>query len=447
MGVVLPRLALPAIADSRPLRLSLFFLLYGSQGVLVGLFWFAVPGWLAANGASAADVGMAVGAASLPWSLKFLNGSLVDRYAYLPMGRRRAWLIFGQASAVLGLAVLAFLNPQVSDLALLSGAALLLNTFINFQDVATDGMAVDLVPESERARANGLMFGGQALGLAAATSLGGILLADYGMRAAALACGAYILLVLLLVLGSREHRGERLLPWTEGEATAAALAVHAETWGHLLKTFFAAIWQRQCLLLALAGFLSGAAVGVALGVMPLLATQQAGMSQASYSALTGTGNLVGAVLGLVVFGVVTDMVGPLRMHRLGMAMLCLACFALLLAQPLWGSPWPITLFLMFILSARVMLNVSGVSLAMGLCHSSVAATLMTFFGTMPNIGVTLASQLLGPVDKLGGHPALVGLMLGFALLALGAVLLLRQPAGSSPGAAAMRDLGPVEALP
>jgi len=445
MGVVLPRSILPAIADSRWLRLSLFFLLYGSQGMMVGLFWFAVPGWLAANGASAADVGMAVSAASLPWSLKFLNGSLVDRYAYLPMGRRRAWLILGQASAVLGLAVLAFLNPLVSDLALLSGAAFLLNTFINFQDVATDGLAIDLVPEQERPRANGLMFGGQALGVAGATSLGGILLAEYGMRAAALACGGYTLFVLVLVLASREHRGERLLPWTQGEATAAAVTARAETWGYLIKTLFAAISQRQFLLLVLAGFLIGSGTGVALSIMPLLATQHAGMSQASYGALSGTSNLVAAFLGLLVFGVVTEMLGPLRMHRLGTALKVLAALSLLLAQPLWVSEWPITLFVMFLMSSRVLTNVSGVSLAMGMCSPAVAATQITLFGTMPNLGVTLASQLLGPVDRLGGHPGLVGLMLGFWLLGLGIVMLLRQPAPSGRGW--IDELAPAEALP
>lgn len=445
MEVVLSRSALPAIADSRRLRLSLFFLLYGSQGVMVGLFWFAVPGWLAANGASTADVGMAVSAASLPWSLKFLNGSLVDRYAYLPMGRRRAWLILGQASAVLGLAVLAFLNPLVSDLALLSGAAFLLNTFINFQDVATDGLAVDLVPERERPRANGLMFGGQALGVAGATSLGGILLAEYGMRAAALACGGYTLFVLVLVLASREHRGERLLPWTQGKATAAAVAARAETWGHLIKTLFAAISQRQFLLLVLAGFFLGSGTGVALSIMPLLATQHAGMSQASYSALSGTSNLVAAFLGLLVFGVATEMLGPLRMHRLGTALKVLAALSLLLAQPLWVSEWPITLFVMFLMSSRVLTNVSGVSLAMGMCSPAVAATQITLFGTMPNLGVTFASQLLGPVDRLGGHPALVGLMLGFWLLGLGITMLLRQSAPSGRGKIA--ELAPAEALP
>jgi PAT family beta-lactamase induction signal transducer AmpG len=62
------------------------FILYLSQGVPVGVFFFALPGWLAANGASPADIGFFLDATSLPWTLKFINGFLMDRFAYLPMG-------------------------------------------------------------------------------------------------------------------------------------------------------------------------------------------------------------------------------------------------------------------------------------------------------------------------------------------------------------------------
>jgi len=55
---------LPTLSDSRPLRLLFFFLFYGAQGVAVGFFTFAMPAWLAANGASLAQVGAVVGAAT-----------------------------------------------------------------------------------------------------------------------------------------------------------------------------------------------------------------------------------------------------------------------------------------------------------------------------------------------------------------------------------------------
>lgn len=174
-----PRRGFPAISESRPLRLLLFFLLYAAQGLPLGLFNFAVPGWLAANGASAGQVGAVLTAASLPWTLKFLNGFLMDRFAFLPMGRRRIWIIGGQAVLLVGLLVLAARDPGVDEVAVIAGFAFVLNLAVNFQDVATDGMAADLVPEDERARTSGVMFCGQAIGVAATTALGGLLLVGH----------------------------------------------------------------------------------------------------------------------------------------------------------------------------------------------------------------------------------------------------------------------------
>jgi len=72
------------------------FILYVAQGVPLGLFWFAIPSWMAANGASAADVGYVLGLTTLPWTLKLVNGFIMDRYTFLAMGRRRIWIIGAQ---------------------------------------------------------------------------------------------------------------------------------------------------------------------------------------------------------------------------------------------------------------------------------------------------------------------------------------------------------------
>ena len=60
------------LAESRPLRLSTLFILYVAQGVPLGLFWFAIPSWMAAHAASAADVGFVLGLTALPWTLSVL---------------------------------------------------------------------------------------------------------------------------------------------------------------------------------------------------------------------------------------------------------------------------------------------------------------------------------------------------------------------------------------
>lgn len=173
-----------ALTENRNLRFFVVFILYVAQGLPLGLFYFALPGWQAQNGASAAAVGAVLAMTALPWSLKLVNGVIMDRWAFLAMGRRRPWLIVGQLGIIIGLLVMAWASPDATDAALLGAFAFGINVATTIQDVAIDGMAVDVLSEKEFARASGFMFGGQAIGISAGSAAAGHLLAYYGFAAA-----------------------------------------------------------------------------------------------------------------------------------------------------------------------------------------------------------------------------------------------------------------------
>ncbi len=197
------------LAESRRLRLSTLFILYVAQGVPLGLFWFAIPSWMAANGASAADVGYVLGLTTLPWTLKLVNGFIMDRYTFLAMGRRRIWIIGAQTVMIALLAGCALVGPGVKDIFLLGMAGFVVNMATTFQDVAVDGMAVDIMEEEERARASGMMFGGQSIGIASATALSGLAIARLGPSAAYLLSASFIGAITLYMLLLTERAGER----------------------------------------------------------------------------------------------------------------------------------------------------------------------------------------------------------------------------------------------
>jgi PAT family beta-lactamase induction signal transducer AmpG len=44
----------------------------------------------------------------LPWSLKLINGPIMDRWSFLAMGRRRPWVLLAQAGMVATSVVMAF---------------------------------------------------------------------------------------------------------------------------------------------------------------------------------------------------------------------------------------------------------------------------------------------------------------------------------------------------
>ena len=228
-----------ALSEHRNLRFVMLFLLYVSQGLPFGLIDFALPAWLAQNGASAAAIGGVLAMIILPWTFKLGYAFIMDRYAFLAMGRRRPWIIVGQAGLVAALVAMAFANPGVQQIGVITALAFAMGLASAFQDVAVDGLAVDILPADEIERVNGFMFGGQAIGVATGTAASGYLIAYHGLPAAVLALAAIIAVILALVLIVRERPGERLLPWTKGAASQRNLDLHLGTFGPIIRNLFA----------------------------------------------------------------------------------------------------------------------------------------------------------------------------------------------------------------
>lgn len=219
------------LSEHRNLRFVMLFLLYVSQGLPFGLIDFALPAWLAQNGASAAAIGGVLAMIILPWTFKLGYAFIMDRYAFLAMGRRRPWIIVGQAGLVAALVTMAFADPGVEQIGVITALAFAMGLASAFQDVAVDGLAVDIMPADEIERVNGYMFGGQAIGTATGAAASGYLIAYHGLPAAVLTLAAIIAAILALVLVVRERPGERLLPWTKGVASQRNIDLHLGAFG------------------------------------------------------------------------------------------------------------------------------------------------------------------------------------------------------------------------
>ena len=74
----------------------------------------------------------------------------------------------------------------MQQLGLLTGLATLIKAFTPINDEATNGMAIDLVPEEEHDRSNGLMTFGKAIGQASTTAVSGVFFCLVRLNAAAL---------------------------------------------------------------------------------------------------------------------------------------------------------------------------------------------------------------------------------------------------------------------
>lgn len=152
-----------ASSRARAGRLGLLASLYVSQGLPFGFFTQALPVLLRRRGLSLADIGLS-SLLAIPWALKFMWAPLVDRFFFARLGRRRSWILPMQLLTIVVLACVA-LAPPGHSLRWLLVAVLGVNFLSASQDIATDGLAVDMLAPSERGLANGIQVAGYRAGM------------------------------------------------------------------------------------------------------------------------------------------------------------------------------------------------------------------------------------------------------------------------------------------
>ena len=405
------------LCEHRNLRFVALFLLYFAQGLPFGLIDFALPAWLAQNGASAAAIGGVQALVILPWTFKLAYGLVMDRYAFLPMGRRRPWIIIGQFGLAVGFLVMAYANPGVHQIGLIAALAFALGLSSAVQDVAVDGLAVDILPPHEIERVNGYMFGAQAIGIAVSAALSGYLIAYVGLPAACLTLATIIIAILILVIFVRERPGERFMPWTKGSSSQRNLDLHLGAFGPIVRNLATAMFTRQTLILVPALVFIVAAWGIFLGLAPIFAANVLGWEKAVYSGWSGQASLVAGLAGAMFFGLMTSRLGARRMFIVTALIAAASAASMLVLHKYWTNP---ALFIaaIFMFNALVVLRgVAAGSLAMRLCTPAIAATQFAVFMAILNLGRTLASASLGWIDSIGGIPAMFIAMVVCSLLA------------------------------
>ena len=413
------------LSKSRPLRLFTLFIFYVAQGVPLGLFWFAIPAWMATNGATAGDVAFVLGFTTLPWSLKLINGFIMDRYTFLPMGRRRVWLIGAQMLMIGCLLACAAIRPSVDQLEILAAAGFIINTLTTFQDVAVDGLAVDIMEEEERARGSGMMFGGQAIGIAAATALSGAIIAEFGSSAAYLTGAAFIAFITLYAILLREREGERRLPWSRGQAHTRNLAIQAEAWLPILKTTLGSMIKVVSLLWIPLLVVRGIYYGICTGLTPLIGTQEVGWTEDAITSTTGTGGLLAGLSGLTIGGFLGDRLGAKKSTALMFALIAIMLATMVNLSASWSDETIYRSWVYAWLVGDTLITVVALPISMRLCDPRVAATQFTLYMACSNMGTSLGAWALGISYAVGGFPSIM--LITAVMMGLGVVAMLAIP--------------------
>lgn len=408
----------PALAQSKWLRFLTLCLLYVCQGLPIGVFQVALPAWFAAEGLSVSEIGGFIAIVFLPWGFKLFAGPVMDRFAYPAMGRRRPWILLAQLGIIVSFLLIAILSPNPKEsYYLLAALGFMANFFGAVQDVAVDGMAIDILEENERAQANAYMFGGQVGGISVSGAVGSAALVNFGLSAAALIMAFLVFLIMLLPLFLRERAGERLVPWSAGEASAEALASVNESWRDIVVTLIRALILPMSLLLTFLEGLQRAAAGILVSIGPAITVQDLGWAQTEFANWIAIIGIVASVVG-VLFGALVDRVGLVKVLFVFILLRTIGFVVFAYTQEHWQNAEYFKAMLLFEYVASQFVTMTVIALFMRLCLPRVAATQFAVYMALANLTRSLGSGAVVPLGSLLDYSQMFMVMAGLHVVFL-----------------------------
>ncbi|MBT3622545.1 MAG: MFS transporter [Gammaproteobacteria bacterium] len=399
------------LSDSKQLRFLTVFVFYLNQGIGLGLFGFVIPAWLTANGASLSEIATIVGLSALPWSLKFISGAIVDRYTFLPMGRRRIWIIGAQSLLVLCLIGIAVLSPSAEEIALLAVIGFVLNLAVVFQDVGVDALAIDLFQEDERPTAAGTMFGAQSIGGAMSVGLAGWLLDAYGLPPAALAMAVLPIATILFGLTVREREGERKLPWSIGEPHPVNIDLQVTNWRELLITALRSIMLTGSLMLMPLLLIRSIPAGVSGTFGPTLFSEYAGWSMTDFTNFVALVSFALAIYTMLFAWKIVRIFGERNVIAWSCGSACILSLGFGSLPALWSEAWFLVNFVILTELLAITAFIAIIPICMRLCCPVVAGTQFVIYMGIANLGAPIGAYLT-TVTAGAGHEQLLFWLLG-----------------------------------
>jgi MFS transporter, PAT family, beta-lactamase induction signal transducer AmpG len=391
---------LSSLSENPVLRYFTFIVLYFSQGIPEGIIIFAIPAWMAMNGKSAAEIAGYSAVIIVPFSLKILLAPMMERYTYLPMGRRRPWLLFGQFGILGSLIALSFVPDPLNNIFLITVVAVCVHVFVMFQDIATDSLVIDIVPLEQQGKANSLMWGSKTIGTSVAMFFGSYLINVYGFSNAVLAMSVTVLLVMFVPLFLRERDGEKLLPWTKGRTSPFSALLAIDSWSKLFKSFMQVVLLRNTLLLLVAVYITMAAIHYMITLLPIFTIQEIGWTNVFYSEIFSSSNLVGGIIGMVIGGFVIQRFGIVFLIQSSLFVAALLAISMAISTSLWENSSFVSVFVIVYCTLRTLIYIGVLALAMHLCWKRISAIQFTFCMTVFNAGLASGAALLGSLRGL-----------------------------------------------
>jgi PAT family beta-lactamase induction signal transducer AmpG len=404
---------MPALSESRLLRFAAFTLLYLAQGLPWGFIAVGYVVLLADAGASSADVGVAMGMAYLPWSFKILAGPLLDLVPRTRFGRRRPFIVAAELLMGLTLLSLLFFDPS-TDLYAIGVVLFLHNTAAAVQDVAVDALAVDLLEEEERGRANSFMWAGKSAGVALGGGGGTVLAGIIGWNGLFVVLALAVWGIMLVPLLCAEF------PPGEDGVAAPADTLDFDT---LRQSFgFATPWLG--LLVAFATPAGYAMIGP---VLTRMMRADLGFTDVQIGTVSGMIEPMAGVLGALIGGFLADRFGVRAVMGTAMAWVAVMLVVFGFGETLWPSFAAVAAWTVLFNLGVYAYNAASLGYFMSLSNPAIGATQFAGFMAATNLCYTMVSPLGGQLADSWGVGVLF-LFAGVVQVSTIPLLLLANPA-------------------
>jgi PAT family beta-lactamase induction signal transducer AmpG len=122
-----------------------------SSGLPLFVLISLLSAWLREGGVDLKAIGL-LALVQFPYIWKFIWAPLCDRYG-LRLGRRRTWMLFSQLALIATIPLFGWLSPQ-TDMAQITGLAILVALFSATQDIAIDAYRRELLKDEEMGLGN-----------------------------------------------------------------------------------------------------------------------------------------------------------------------------------------------------------------------------------------------------------------------------------------------------
>lgn len=393
-----------ALIDNRRQRTFTLCALYFAQGVPWGFMLISLPSYLAYNFADdfgVEEIGKLKAIILIPWSFKLIWAPLMDTFTIRSMGRRRPWIIGAElmmAVTLLGFLGLGDMSQNMRGIVFMY---FLHNCFASLQDVCTDALAVDILPEHEQGQMNGLMWGTKLVGKGVGAWALSLVL-NWGSLEACMAVQIGLLLGIMLVpMLILERPGEKRFPWSTGGAVKKA-AKQTSNPLNIAKAYFRAFSLTTTLVFVVFTISKLIGTGINETITNVLYTQDLNpkWTDQQFSNAAGLYAIPAIILGAVLGGFLADRFGRRLILTVGFGGYAMTVLIFAACPGMWDQHWFAMTYLILYEALAAVASVGFLSMAMRISWTTAAATVFTTYMTLSNVSHLFGNWLAGPVQEM-----------------------------------------------